>query len=537
MQWRRRSSPALNIAIVTVVAVVIFCITTIVLFSRAHSISAPPFRSLKHAHDTADASDESEHEHDEHGPTHPISRADVKTPLFISSASASQPLKFASKKPTSTTESYRAWWEAFRSLALQPSDPLLRMCSRAQIGDDDCTDSELVHVSKWPSTPHSLIRQAIGQSPTQRIDVNHERAFADGDFFSSIPDSFIPSSHQAPFDRLLPAYTKLFNSIISGQNNKFNASFILVTPGAQMANRLRVSVCALTLGLLLNKAVYIQFDEGWYASLTDILDVAVDIRSLQVRSHFTSILSQPLSPRTAVCDPLRVNENSAFSIQGVTYLTPLLLRNPMLRARFKEVFGSHDDYYRLIFSRFFRPNQIIRSRIADFRLQNQLFSKIVIGLHMRTGGDFRDDMPDIDWKHFQQCAQFMTARALNRHKIANRQATADPDVVWFVAADTQKARDHALKMFGSSSSTLDGKGKKPEVQPFQLRIIFKSFAIQVFIPTGSGLVLRRFQDFQHCRRRSSRVRRHVDGRTGRWSSADSRLELFRVLLDHGRQDW
>jgi hypothetical protein len=70
-------------------------------------------------------------------------------------------------------------------------------------------------------------------------------------------------------------------------------------------------------------------------------------------------------------------------------------------------------------------------------------------------------MPDPDWKHFYECALFMTERAKSRKSqtIASSSSSStipkfNKDVVWFVAADTAAARLRVQQTFNASGAEI-----------------------------------------------------------------------------------
>ncbi len=133
-----------------------------------------------------------------------------------------------------------------------------------------------------------------------------------------------------------------------------------------------------------------------------------------------------------------------FFLQGVTYFTALIAFNPTVKPRLQDTFGPRRNIYRHIFTHLFRPTDSILSRVIAFRREHQFHRKLVIGMHLRTGGDFRDDMPHSDWLHYLECAQMMTRRVWAQRSLSL-------PVVYFVAADTAQARTRALNLFGRSN--------------------------------------------------------------------------------------
>lgn len=242
-------------------------------------------------------------------------------------------------------------------------------------------------------------------------------------------------------DELMPAYVAAFEEIASQRNPRINSRVIVVHPNAQMANRLRITVGALAIGLLLDKAVGVHFSDGWFAALSDIINPAIDIQVPALKSK----QGREVSWKDALCTDWNAtrDDNGGIALNGNTYLMTLLSRNARLKERWREVFGGSTDVYRMIFTRFFRPSDQIQQRLASFRSANKLTDKIVVGLHIRSGGDFRRPMSDADWKRYRECAELMTLRARGRRPGIS-------DVVWMVVTDTQKAREKAEQELGAN---------------------------------------------------------------------------------------
>jgi hypothetical protein len=108
----------------------------------------------------------------------------------------------------------------------------------------------------------------------------------------------------------------------------------------------------------------------------------------------------------------------------------------------------------MTFTRFFKPNEEIERRLSGFRAMHNLGEKIVIGLHIRSGGDFRKPMTDKDWIQFRDCAEVMTTRVKNR-KSKHGVNVDNQDVVWLVVTDTQDARNRSTKEFSRNTHEAD----------------------------------------------------------------------------------
>ena len=153
---------------------------------------------------------------------------------------------------------------------------------------------------------------------------------------------------------------------------------VIVSPNAQMANRLRITVYALIVGILFDKAVHVHFNDGWFAainvSLNDILVPAVDIMAISLHQK----RGVEMDMRKALCHDWNTirSKNVGISLNGNSYLTELLTHNAHVQSRVVQVFGNYTDYYRMIFTRFFRPSPSILDRLETFRHTHRLLHKL-----------------------------------------------------------------------------------------------------------------------------------------------------------------
>ena len=85
-----------------------------------------------------------------------------------------------------------------------------------------------------------------------------------------------------PLDDVLANYVQIHKDVVSQQSPDSMDKVVIVSPNAQMANRLRITVCALIVGILFDKAVHVHFNDGWFATINDILVPAVDIMAISL---------------------------------------------------------------------------------------------------------------------------------------------------------------------------------------------------------------------------------------------------------------
>lgn len=86
-----------------------------------------------------------------------------------------------------------------------------------------------------------------------------------------LQSELLPDMPCPPLDQLLSEYVKMHAEVVSQKTPESKDKVIIVSPNAQMANRFRITVFALIVGLLLDKAVHVHFSSGWHAQLDDII--------------------------------------------------------------------------------------------------------------------------------------------------------------------------------------------------------------------------------------------------------------------------
>eukprot|EP00455_Lapot_gusevi_P001628 TRINITY_DN10628_c0_g1_i2.p1 TRINITY_DN10628_c0_g1~~TRINITY_DN10628_c0_g1_i2.p1 ORF type:complete len:396 (-),score=91.68 TRINITY_DN10628_c0_g1_i2:300-1388(-) len=221
------------------------------------------------------------------------------------------------------------------------------------------------------------------------------------------------------------------------------ARVVILIPMAQMANRVRALVSTLIFGMLTNRTTQTRFTTAFFADMQDIFDPITPLENpdfLNIASNKVIDLAQ--SSEALLCDNFlgpKYAPLASLFLSGVTYVVPLLYLNPHLQPRFRELFGSPDGLFQATMAFFLTPAPEVREKLRVFRQQNQLHNSFVVGLHIRSGQDFRDPMPQTDWLRYRDCAYGMIP------------ATNTKPVRFFVATDTARSRDIASNIFLNTS--------------------------------------------------------------------------------------
>jgi hypothetical protein len=192
---------------------------------------------------------------------------------------------------------------------------------------------------------------------------------------------------------------------------------------------------------------YFNFNDRYYANFGDLMVSAIDISKVFMMPSMVN-----LDVDSSLCHDFNMLRRVNVSVVpvGVTYYTTPLTFNSFMTKTLETAFGIRKSYYRHVFSHMFRPTDAMLNQLFKYRHEHEFDRKVVVSLHLRTGGDFRDDMPDSDWQHYMECADYLTARIQERKR--QRLGGSARPVAWFVAADTAKARDKAMQLFSRNGT-------------------------------------------------------------------------------------
>ena len=234
---------------------------------------------------------------------------------------------------------------------------------------------------------------------------------------------------------------------------------IMVRPVGQLGNRVMAVASSVVLGMLTNRAVYATFEPGYYASIDDLFatsGVAWDAMSAPGGGGSCTRSLSLAEPSTAATDlAYLLCEDDAATLPGADdtsddgicitsnqYFAPLLARNPAYAARLASLFPRDGDMFGLIARELFQPSPTVAAMRDAFKSEVGWSSSYVVGLQLRTGGDFTD-------RGFAQHDWDLTLRVAN--------ALLPPGVppsktVFFVATDIEWSRDAALVQLGRNGT-------------------------------------------------------------------------------------
>lgn len=265
------------------------------------------------------------------------------------------------------------------------------------------------------------------------------------------------SSGGSSIDAAFDAYIALHARILAKEPGVPHR-FVIARPQAQMNNRLRVIVSGIVLGMLTNRALLVEFSDGYYAALSDVFNPPIAMDLKLYRSRLPGGSGDALSMddlETILCADFNVRfQGVSIDVGSPPNLIPFFWRNPSHHAQLAAWFGGVEEHiYRAVSQRFLRPSQTVQDMMQSFRLQNFQGASATaatagapqqpvykLGVHLRWGGDFRPQpVLDSEWDDMVECAATVVPRAY-------RTSSA---LVVFVAADTDESRSKARAMLGA----------------------------------------------------------------------------------------
>jgi hypothetical protein len=223
--------------------------------------------------------------------------------------------------------------------------------------------------------------------------------------------------------------------------------FISLSPAAQLANRLRATISVIILGILTDSLVTVAFD--FYSPFHSLFESRLEKLISTPPSHIP-----PASINTAVenipCIDFSTFKSGLLHFTHGQYQVELYLKNPSLKQQFKMKFGIENSVveglYQTIFSYLFVPVESVRNSVQTFMNEKFLFSKhlekkYVIGIHIRAGHDMRPPLSTENWMRFLTCGTDLIPKHVSSNK---------DQIVFYIAADHQAARDRVVKLFGEA---------------------------------------------------------------------------------------
>jgi uncharacterized protein (DUF2384 family) len=326
-------------------------------------------------------------------------------------------------------------WRTFDDIHVAPlSGAMVRSAREAFVAGDASREPPFTGDLDFDSeTTNRIIKLYRNVPPLPPGDAMH-KAFK-GPMWSSRPKL-------AP---VLKRWVMLNRLVRSGKAPKqFQSRIVTVTPVGQLCNRLMAITSAFVFALTTGRALHIE-DGGFYCAMSDLFKdpgfdwVGLGAASMSAETHRVQ------NPEGGVWDemePILCSDYAdaypeptvAFSINQ--YLVPYFTTNPQYRQALLDLFGG-DDIFTPAAHFLFRPIDMLLKMRDDYRKQH-FQGKFVVGLQVRSGGDFTDNfMNEHDWSLYQRCGESMTPAALG------------PNLTYFIATDTARGREAAVKKFGA----------------------------------------------------------------------------------------
>lgn len=265
----------------------------------------------------------------------------------------------------------------------------------------------------------------------------------DAAFFSANQHVF---SHLPLAQSLLKKWQTLNIEMRSGRREK---RFVLVHPVGQLCNRLMAITSAAVLALVTKRGLLVD-DAGFYAQSSDLFEEP-GFSWISTGEHDTSGGHYITNPESGVwqdtesllCGDLgQAYPQRHIELSINQYLVPYLSNNPHYRSSLQRIFRGSDIFFPV--SHFlFRPiPKLVQMR--DEYVKRHFKGKFVVGLQVRSGGDFTDHfMTAEDWGLYGSCAAAVVPSSV-----------APTDVVLFLATDTEKGRAQGAAALSRTASGL-----------------------------------------------------------------------------------
>lgn len=265
------------------------------------------------------------------------------------------------------------------------------------------------------------------------------------------PASFSADARVVPSfaAEIMAQYVTRHASIVSGHGGG-GGGFIVCRPSAQMNNRVRVLVTGIVLGMLTGRAVLADFDSGYYAQLSDLFDIPIqiDLKRANVQApqptHFFAVQDVD----TLLCADYNVQYGSGGTLMIDTppSLLPYFIRNPHYRDKLLAWFGDEEHIYSVVARYFLRPSATVQRMMDAFENEHDFaHAATVIGVHLRWGPDHRPNpVPQSEWDDMLACV-----KAVSPVMVKSSPSSSPPPVIVFVAADTGESRAKAALTLSS----------------------------------------------------------------------------------------
>jgi hypothetical protein len=246
---------------------------------------------------------------------------------------------------------------------------------------------------------------------------------------------------RAFYEPIFARYAAMHNSIASGSLD--GSRVISVQPVAQLTNRMRVILGALLVGIITDRVLLVQgFGAEFNAGLMDLFAPILSVERGVPEGSVVSLSIEDWESMYCGGGSGEVLDNPAVSlvVDGLHFFIADLYAQSSFRAAYNDVFGRWDGrIFAHAYAYFFPPAPAIARDVANYR--SAVFGgHFMVGLHIRSGGDFQDPMTDADWSAFRTCAEALVPPERRN------------DVRYFAAVDTQAARTRTAALFANSSA-------------------------------------------------------------------------------------
>jgi hypothetical protein len=230
---------------------------------------------------------------------------------------------------------------------------------------------------------------------------------------------------------------------------------IVFEPVGQLGNRVMGIVSAFVLGLLTDRPVYSDFALNYFATAEDLFEPAgIEWAVLppfagESCERYLALAETQLFPEDVeffLCEDhspaglaarAGAKEDTICAVSN-QFFAPLFQRNPHYAARLATLFPGDGDIFALVARELFRPAPAVVALRDAFKAKVHWSSNFVVGVQLRTGGDFTDrPFLQPDWDLALRAASSLIPAGMPPAR-----------ATFFVAADIEWARDAAPAQLG-----------------------------------------------------------------------------------------
>ncbi len=246
----------------------------------------------------------------------------------------------------------------------------------------------------------------------------------------------------AHYTPIFQEYTEYHNAVMNDRDRErnFHPQYVIISPIAALSNRMRFLVAGVIYAIVTRRIVILSgFGAGYQAQFSDLFAPVIQVeRNVATGSAYNVVLEQY---EDMFCgDHLQhVKSIQTVRFHGYDFFVPELYLQPSFRQAYQAKLGRWDgEVFAYVYKHFFPYKLQLQSQIDEY-VRSQFAGHYMVGMHIRSGGDFQEGMNEQDWSNYKLCADALIPPE-ERHRVR-----------FFAAVDTQAARDKATSIWGDQN--------------------------------------------------------------------------------------